>query len=280
MIEFYKMHGIGNDYVYIDCFFQKIEKPSIFALKMSDRHFGIGGDGIVLILPSDIADCKMDMYNADGSQGKMCGNAIRCVGKYMYDIKEIPKTELTVETLSGIKHLKLHVDEGEVKSVTVDMGEPVFDPSEIPVNISEKFPVVLRETKTGDSCYKMTFVSMGNPHAVIFLDEITNYNLEKLGESMENNPIFPEGINTEIVKINDLENIEMRVWERGSNETLACGTGACASVVAGVLAGKISNKVKVKLLGGMLDILWDENSNHVFMTGPAEVVFKGFWLAK
>ncbi len=280
MIEFYKMHGIGNDYVYIDCFSQKIENPSLLAKKMSDRHFGIGGDGIVMILPSETADCRMDMYNADGSQGKMCGNAIRCVGKYMYDIKQISKTEIDVETESGIRSLKLHISSGITDYVSVDMGEPVLNPVKIPVDIPDKYPVVLRQTNTGDGSYQMTFVSMGNPHAVIFLDEIASYDLETLGKSMEKNTIFTEGINTEIVKIIDSENIEMRVWERGSNETLACGTGACASVVAGVLTGKTNREVKVKLLGGILDILWDESSNHVFMTGPAEIVFKGRWLAE
>jgi len=280
MIEFYKMHGIGNDYIYIDCFSQKIENPSLFAKKMSDRHFGIGGDGIVLILPSDIADCKMDMYNADGSQGKMCGNAIRCVGKYMYDIRQISKTDIDVETASGIKSLKLYISNDTTDYVTVDMGNPILKPIKIPVDIPDKYPVVLRQTNTGDTSYEMTFVSMGNPHAIIFLNEIENYDLETLGKSMENNPIFPEGINTEIVKIIDSKNIEMRVWERGSNETLACGTGAYTSVVAEILARKIDREVKVKLLGGTLDIVWDESSNHVFMTGPAEIVFKGIWLSE
>ena len=269
------MHGIGNDYIYIDCFSQTVENPFEFARKMSDRHFGIGGDGIVLILPSEVADCKMDMYNADGSQGKMCGNAIRCVGKYMYDIRKISRTEINVETLSGIKNLKLHINNKKAEKITVNMGKPILKPSKIPVDISDNYPVVLRKTKTGEKIYEMSFVSMGNPHAVIFLDDINDFDLETLGRSMESNPLFPEGINTEIVKIIDSENIEMRVWERGSNETLACGTGACASVVAGVLAGKINRDVVVKLIGGTLDVSWDESSNQVFMTGPAEFVFKG-----
>ena len=333
-MKFQKMHGIGNDYIYIDCFQEDVTNPEEIAIKLSDRHFGIGGDGVVLILPSEVAACKMDMYNADGSQGKMCGNAIRCVAKYLFDQGLVEDVNISIETLSGIKKVKLNLKNGLLFDVTVNMGEPILEPEQIPVNISKADLQFLKEyspmsfdknTGTNNNnnasaiintsasksnasseneniasninvntnkktnanaivskpinvdgqIHLITCVSMGNPHAIIFVDDVNTAPVEKLGRVIENLPMFPDRINVEFVQIIDDANIKMRVWERGSGETLACGTGACASVVACVLNNRTKREVCVKLIGGELMINWDEKCNCLYMTGPAKKVFQG-----
>lgn len=273
-MKFTKMHGIGNDYIYIDCFHEKAGDVPALSRKLSDRHFGIGGDGIILIEPSEKADCKMDMYNADGSRGKMCGNGIRCVGKYVYERGITKKDVITVETLSGIKTLRLDVKDGKVASVEVNMGKPVIRTDEIPA-VFGKNEIINEQAAFGGEKYNITCVSMGNPHCIVFTDSVDGIDIEKTGPLFENNPMFPERVNTEFVQIISDEEIKMRVWERGSGETLACGTGACASAVACVLNGKTGRRVRVHLKGGDLDIYWDEKSGSVFMRGPAEFVFDG-----
>lgn len=273
-MKFTKMHGCGNDYVYVNCFEEEVEDPKKTAIQVSDRHFGIGSDGLILILPSEVADFKMGMYNLDGSEGKMCGNGIRCVAKYVYDYGLTDKTNISVETKSGIKYLELSVENGKVATVKVDMGAPITDPKSIPV-ISER-EIVLNEPITIDgTVYEMTCISMGNPHAVVWVEDTKNIPIEKIGPLFEKNERFPEQVNTEFIQILDRKNINMRVWERGSGETLACGTGACASVVACVLNGKTEDEVMVHLLGGDLKITYDREKNTVFMTGAATVVFDG-----
>jgi diaminopimelate epimerase len=273
-VKFTKMHGTGNDYIYVNCFEENIGDPAPLSVKLSDRHFGVGGDGIILICPSDTADFKMRMFNADGSEGKMCGNGIRCVGKYVYDRGLTKKTEVTVETLSGVKTLTLNVENGSVKTVRVDMGEPVLRAADIPV-VCDTPEFVNRPVTAGGSTYLMTCVSMGNPHAVTFVDDADPLQLTLIGPPLERHPMFPQRANIEFVQRIDNRTLKMRVWERGSGETLACGTGACASVVAAVLNGKCSRRAKVILLGGELDIEWSEENNHVYLTGPAEFVFDG-----
>lgn len=275
-MKFTKMHGIGNDYIYFNCLEKEIENPEELSIKLSDRHFGVGGDGIVLILPSDKADFRMRMFNADGSEGKMCGNATRCIGKYVYDKGITDKKEITLETLSGIKTLKLSVNEkNKVESVEVNMGEAILKASEIPVK-SDKEKVINERIKIADSEYNITCVSMGNPHCVVYMDEIDKLDLEKLGPKFENDSIFPERVNTEFIKVIDENTLKMRVWERGSGETWACGTGACAAVVSSVLNGycKYDTPIKIKLLGGELTIKFMKNGL-VYMSGPAEFVFEG-----
>ena len=276
-IKFTKMHGIGNDYIYINCFEQKIEDPQKLAIRMSPRRTSVGSDGLILICPSDIADAKMRMFNMDGSEGKMCGNGIRCVGKYLYDNGIVKKSVITVETLSGIKTLKIEAENGEAKFVTVDMGEPVLSPRDIPVifdgerMVNEPLQVMGKE-------YRITAVSMGNPHAVVFCDEVQGLDLEKIGPSFENAPIFPERVNTEFIRVISDTELEMRVWERGSGETFACGTGACAAVVAAVLNGhcRRGEEITVKLKCGDLMITHAENS-HIYMRGAAEKVYDGVY---
>lgn len=282
------MHGIGNDYIYIDCFQEKVQDPEELAIKLSDRHFGIGGDGLVLILPSEVADCKMDMYNADGSRGKMCGNAIRCVAKHLFDQGLVEDVKVSIETLSGIKKVRLNLKNGLLSDVTVDMGEPVLVPELIPVllpldaesetesAIGSSNPIISESIKVDDEKFAITCVSMGNPHAVIFVEDVADAPVERIGKRIENLPVFPDRINVEFVEIVDEKTIRMRVWERGSGETLACGTGACASVVACVLNHKTGRNVRVILTGGELAISWDEHSNSLFMTGPARKVFHGY----
>ena len=274
-IKFTKMHGAGNDYIYINGFTQTIKNPSEFTIFASDRHFGIGSDGVVLILPSEIADAKMSMFNADGSEGKMCGNAIRCVGKYLFDNKIIDKKNISVETLSGIKYLEMEVLNGEVSSVKVDMGEYSLKPSELPV-ITEKNQLVDEEIIVNGEKIKITCVSMGNPHAVVFVDNTSILKLEEIGPSFENLDIFPQRVNTEFVEIIDDKTVRMRVWERGSGETLACGTGACAVAVACVKKGILKENVPntIKLLGGELSICVNTDKR-VFMEGTATKVFEG-----
>ena len=273
-MKFTKMHGCGNDYVYLDCTKSMIENISDIAIKVSDRHFGIGSDGLILIRPSERADFMMDMYNNDGSRGKMCGNGIRCVAKYVYDNGLTQNKRISIETLSGIKELDLTVEGGKVISVTVDMGTPIMNPSLIPV-ISEKASMIMEPIMVGEQEYHITCVSMGNPHAVVFVEDTKSLPLEKIGPLFEHHKIFPERVNTEFIRVIDRKHIEMRVWERGSGETLACGTGACASVVACILNGFTDSEVTVSLLGGELKITYDEKSDTVFMTGPAVKVFEG-----
>lgn len=273
-MEFTKMEGCGNDYVYVDGFKNHIENPGDTAIAVSDRHFGIGSDGLIIINPSEVADFRMSMYNADGSEGKMCGNGIRCVAKYVYDNKMTDKTTITVETLSGIKTLVLNVKNDKVESVRVNMGAPEITASKIPV-IFDKENVINEPFMVEGKEYNVTCVSMGNPHAVTFIDDTDSLDIEHIGPEFENHEKFPDRINTEFIQIIDRNTIKMRVWERGSGETLACGTGACASVVACVLNNKTDNNVTVKLLGGDLYIEYDEKENTVYMTGPAKVAFTG-----
>ncbi len=273
-MKFTKMQGLGNDYVYVNCLKEKVESPSEMARRVSDRHFGVGSDGLILICPSECADFEMKMYNADGSRGEMCGNGIRCVGKYVYDYGLTDQTEISVETLGGIKHLSLTVEEGKVALVKVDMGSPIFVPEQIPVKVEGDHAVNVPISVDGDE-YRMTCVSMGNPHAVVYLDDIQNMEIEKIGSKFEHHPCFPNRVNTEFARVLDRETVEMRVWERGSGETLACGTGACAVAVASMVNGLTEDCVTVQLLGGNLKIEWDREKNVVYMTGPATVVFDG-----
>ena len=273
-MEFVKMEGCGNDYVYVNGFNTKIDNPNELSKIVSDRHFGIGSDGLIVINPSEVADFKMSMYNADGSEGKMCGNGIRCVAKYVYDYKMIDKEVITVETLAGIKTLKLNVENGKVKTVRVNMGSPIINAKDVPV-ISDKENVINEPVVIDGKEYGITCVSMGNPHAITFVDDTDSLKIEKIGPGFEKNEIFPDRVNTEFIQIIDRKTIKMRVWERGSGETLACGTGACASVVACVLNNLTDNKVTVKLLGGDLEIKYDTDENTVYMTGPARIAFTG-----
>lgn len=276
-MKFTKMQGLGNDYVYVNCLKEKIQNPSELAKKISDRHFGVGSDGLIMINPSDKADFEMEMYNADGSRGEMCGNGIRCVGKYVYDYGLTDKTNISVESLGGIKHLELYVEEGKVVRVKVDMGHPILKPSEIPV-VADGEQAVDEPIEVEGKAYKMTCVSMGNPHAVVFVDtDLKELPLESIGPKFENHKRFPNRVNTEFVRVIDRHTAQMRVWERGSGETLACGTGACAVAVACALNGLTESEVTVQLLGGDLEIQWEKNSDTVYMTGPAEVVFDGVW---
>lgn len=282
-MKFTKMHGCGNDYVYVDCTKEVIPDIAATAVRVSDRHFGIGSDGLILIKSSEVADFEMDMYNADGSRGKMCGNGIRCVAKYVYDHGLTNKTEITVDTQAGIKTLQLTVCDGKVSKVRVDMGEPVLIPQEIPVKASvlgladdRREAIVAQPFTVANSSYDITCVSMGNPHCITFIDEdVRSFPLEAIGALFEKHELFPEGVNTEFVNIIDKEHLRMRVWERGSGETLACGTGACAVAAASYLNGFTGRKVDVELMGGHLEIVYDAATNHVFMTGPATEVFSG-----
>lgn len=273
-MKFTKMQGIGNDYVYVNCFQENIENPSEVSRRISDRHFGIGSDGLILIKPSEKADFEMEMYNADGSQGAMCGNGMRCVGKYVYDYGLTDKTRISVDTKSGIKYLDLTVENKKVKLVRVNMGAPVLEPKSIPM-VYEGERVISQPFNVGQDIYEITAVSMGNPHAVVYMEDVKNLPLEEIGPKFEKHPAFPESVNTEFVRVIDRKTVEMRVWERGSGETLACGTGACAVAVASVLNGYTEDEVTVRLLGGDLKIFWDRTENLVYMTGPAEVVFEG-----
>ncbi len=273
-MKFVKMHGAGNDYVYVDCFKEDIEDRAELARRLSDRHFGVGGDGLICICPSEVADVKMDMYNLDGSQGKMCGNGIRCVAKYTYEHGYARGEEMTVETLSGVKTLWLKTGNGIVKSVKVCMGSPEFQPEKIPVlDGGEDF--ILRPVTVAGKRWLVTCLSVGNPHAVVFVEDVDSLDLAAIGPQFENNPLFPDKINTEFAQVIDRDIIKMRVWERGSGETLACGTGATATLCAACVCGKTGPSAKLLLLGGELKIEWDRNENLLYMTGPAEYVFKG-----
>lgn len=273
-MKFTKMQGLGNDYVYVNGFKEKIENPSELSIKVSDRHFGIGSDGLILINPSKKADFEMAMYNADGSRSEMCGNGIRCVGKYVYDHGMTKKENIAVETLAGIKYLDLTIKDDKAVKIRVNMGTPELRPELIPVK-AEGETVISQPITVEGTEYKMTCVSMGNPHAVVYVPDVKKLDLEKIGPAFENHERFPKRVNTEFVKVIDRETVEMRVWERGSGETLACGTGACAVAVSCILNGYTENTVTVKLLGGNLTIEWDQENNIVYMTGPAETVFEG-----
>jgi len=276
-ITFTKMQGTGNDYIYIDCTKEEVLKPeeiAPFAIKFSDRHFGIGSDGVILIKSSEQADFFMDMYNADGSRGKMCGNGIRCVSKYVFDKGLTAKTDLEIETLSGIKKIKLTVGNGRAVRATVNMGRPILDTAKIPVLWSDK-EMVNEAIAVGGKLFNVTAVSMGNPHAVVYVKDIENLDLEKMGPLFEKHKLFPESVNTEFVQIIDRTHLRMRVWERGSGETMACGTGACATVVASVLNGFSDRNATVILNGGELNITWNEHTDEVIMDGPAEISFEG-----
>ena len=273
-MKFTKMHGIGNDYVYVNCFKEVIKDPVATAKLVSDRHLGIGGDGLILIKPSQVADFEMDMYNADGSRGAMCGNGIRCVAKYVYDYKLTDNTKISIATPSGIKYLDLTIVDGEVALVRVNMGKAELAVTKIPI-LFNKEEVVNEPIQIGDGEYNITAVSMGNPHAVVYMEDIADLDIEQIGPKFELNPIFPDRVNTEFVKVIDESTVAMRVWERGSGETMACGTGACAVAVASVLNGYTKEQVTVKLLGGDLQIEWDQANNLVYMTGPATIVFEG-----
>ena len=275
MLQFTKMHGLGNDYVYMDAINQKIENRSELAKFVSDRHFGIGSDGLILICPSEKADFRMQMFNQDGSEAEMCGNGIRCVGKFVYDKGLTNKETITVETLAGIKTLEMKTKNGKIESVRVDMGEPILDAEKIPV-ISKENPVKNLKLSEDNKEFTFTCVSMGNPHAVTFIKEDVNkFDVCKYGAKLEINNAFPKKANIEFINIIDNKTLKMRVWERGAGETLACGTGACASTVATILNGYTTREVIVHLLGGDLKIKWDENDNHVYMTGSATTVFEG-----
>ena len=282
-MKFTKMHGCGNDYVYVDCTKEVIPNISETAIRVSDRHFGIGSDGLILIKASDVADFEMDMYNADGSRGKMCGNGIRCVAKYVYDHGLTDKTTITVNTLSGIKTLKLTVEDGKVRKVRVDMGEPELIPAQVPVKASvlgladdRREAIVAEPLEIKGRSYDITCVSMGNPHCITFIGEdVRDFPLEEVGPVFEKHELFPERVNTEFINVIDKDHLRMRVWERGSGETLACGTGACAVAVASYLNGFTGRSVDIELLGGHLEVVYDEKTNHVFMTGPATEVFSG-----
>lgn len=275
-MQFTKMHGAGNDYIYVNCFEETVENPEQTAICVSDRHFGIGADGLVLICPSEKADFFMDIYNADGSRAKMCGNATRCVAKYVYDNKMTDREEITLETLSGIKVIKMTVENGKAASARVNMGEPILEGAKIPTKFDGE-TVVSQKLTIENKDYAVTCVSMGNPHCIVYTEApVRTLDLPRIGPNFENHPMFPDRINTEFIRVVSETELDMRVWERGSGETLACGTGACAAVVASVLNGYCGRgtDVKVNLLGGTLVINWSENGE-VYMTGPAETVCTG-----
>lgn len=292
-MKFTKMHGCANDYVYVNCFEETVPDMGMFAKQVSDRHTGIGSDGAIFICPSEVADCEMKMFNADGSYSEMCGNGMRCVAKYVYDNAIVNKCDLNI--ISGGRNRKVHIEAGPeelnpvfgksyskrsdgfaAKRIRVDMGEPILTPDKIPVIISsDDTKCVGQEIFVGDSSYKMTCVSMGNPHCVVFLEHISKLPIEQLGPGFENHVCFPNRVNTEFVRVDDRRNIHMRVWERGAGETLACGTGACAAAVACILNDRTDNRVMVHLPGGNLEIFWNKDDNHVYMTGEAVTVFEG-----
>lgn len=273
-MNFTKMEGCGNDYVYVDCTQKELDNPSAVAIKVSDRHFGIGSDGLILIKPSDKADFFMEMYNADGSRSAMCGNGIRCVGKFVYDKGFTTKTNVAIDTLAGIKYLELNVSDGKVVSARVNMGSPILKAEDIPV-ICENSPVVNEPIEVDGVEYRMTCVSMGNPHSIVFVDSTDDFDIDGIGPKFENHERFPERVNAEFVQVIDRHTVKMRVWERGSGETYACGTGACATLVACVLNGLCDEEATVKLLGGDLHITWDRKENVIYMEGPATTVFEG-----
>ncbi len=296
-MKFTKMQGLGNDYVYVDCTREELATPADVARAVSDRHFGIGSDGLILIKPSKVADFYMEMYNADGSRSAMCGNGIRCVGKYVYDFGLTDKLDVSIETLAGIKYLSLRLLDGKVSDVRVNMGAPKLSPESIPTTLEGTRKVIVNGAEASDcgvqteeamisavlgaklnvlgKDYEISCVSMGNPHVITYVEDEKAVDIEKIGPAFENHPAFPERTNTEFIRVADRKNLYMRVWERGTGETLACGTGACASAVATMLNGLCDRNVTVHLLGGDLQIEWDVRDNVVYMTGPAVTVFTG-----
>ena len=272
-MKFTKMQGLGNDYVYVNCFEEKIDDPSALAVTISDRHFGVGSDGLIMINPSDVADCEMEMYNADGSRGEMCGNGIRCFAKFCYDHHLTDKKVLNIETKAGLRIVELIFDGDEVVGAKVDMQEPILNCKDIPV-IFDQEKMINEKVMIGDKEYALTAVSMGNPHVITYVDSL-DFDIETIGKQFEHHQIFPESVNTEFVEVINDHYLKMRVWERGSGETLACGTGACAVAVASILNGLTEDEVTVKLLGGDLKIFWDRKENTVYMTGSATTVFDG-----
>jgi len=276
-MRFTKMHGLGNDYVYVDGFAEAVADPAATAVAVSDRHFGVGADGLILILPSDAADVRMRMFNADGSEGEMCGNGIRCVAKYAHDHGLSPANPMRVETAAGVKTIDLDLGpDGKVRAATVDMGEPVLDPAQIPVKVPQQ-RVVDVPLRTSTHAFRMTCVSMGNPHAVIYVPDVAAIELERVGPEIENHPLFPRRVNAHFVQVHSPGEVTMRTWERGSGATLACGTGASAVCVAGVLTGRSGRRIVAHLPGGDLALEWRQADNHVYMTGPAVEVFQGDW---
>jgi diaminopimelate epimerase len=273
-MKFTKMHGLGNDYIYVNSFEESVEDPSTIAKFISDRHFGIGSDGLVMIMPSNLADFRMRMFNSDGSEAEMCGNAIRCIGKYVYDNGLTTKNKISIETLAGLKILDMTIQDGKVSLVKVDMGEPILKPKDIPV-ASEKDLFISEQINLDGQNFNVTCVSMGNPHAVTYVDDVSTFPLDVIGPKIETNKLFPRKINAEFVQVLDRATLKMRVWERGAGETMACGTGACAVLVATVMNGLCERKATIKLLGGELIIEWNKQDNHVYMTGPATLVFTG-----
>lgn len=273
-MKFVKMHGCGNDYVYVDGSKEHIRDKEALVKRASDRHFGIGSDGVIFINPSERADFEMEMYNADGSRAEMCGNGIRCVGKFVYDFGLTQKTHITVESFGNIKYLDMSVTNGKVSQIRVNMGSPELAPERIPVRC-EHAQAVDEPIEAAGHSYRMTCVSMGNPHAVVFLDDVEHLEIDKIGPAFENHERFPNRTNTEFVKVLDREHVQMRVWERGTGETLACGTGCCATAVACVLNGMTEDKITVSVLGGDIEVEWDRKENLIYMTGPAETVFAG-----
>lgn len=284
-MRFTKMHGIGNDFVCVDCFTELVNGPADLALKICDRHFGVGSDGLILILKSEEADVRMRIFNADGSEAEMCGNGIRCAAKYAHDHDIVKANPLRVETAAGIKTVELNLDEaGKVAAAVVDMGEPILEPPAIPVNIPQTSissvvaqRVIDLPIRTSKRVFKMTCVSMGNPHAVMYVDDAAEVPLEQVGPELENHPLFPQRINAHFVQVHSPGEVTMRTWERGSGATLACGTGASAVCVAGVLTERTNRKVLIHLPGGDLNIEWRQDDNHVYLTGPAVEVFSGEW---
>lgn len=276
-MKFSKMQGIGNDYVYVNCFEERVDDPAALAVKMSRQHYGVGSDGLIMICPSDVADFEMKMFNADGSQSEMCGNGIRCVGKYVYDRGLTDKTNVTVMTGGGLKLLRLRVHQGKVASVRVDMGAPELRPELIPVDLPGETVMGYR-LQAGSHAYEIHCVSMGNPHCVVFVKDPDQVDVEQVGQLLENHPIFPRRANIEFVQVISRDHLRMRVWERGSGETLACGTGACASLVAAVLTGRADRQVTMDLLGGSLELDWSCEDGHVYQEGPAKFVFDGEWI--
>lgn len=278
-MRFTKMHGIGNDYVYVNCFEETVDDPAALAVEMSRQHYGVGSDGLILICPSDVADFAMRMYNADGSESEMCGNGVRCVGKYVYDRGLTDKTVVTLMTGGGLKELHLNVQDGRVHTVRVDMGAPEMRPEMIPVNLTGEM-VMGHRLQVGAAVYEIHCVSMGNPHCIVFVKDPDLVDVEQVGSMLENHPIFPKRANIEFVQVVDRQHLRMRVWERGSGETLACGTGACASLVAAVLTGRADRQVSMDLLGGTLSLEWSFADGHVYQEGPAKFVFDGEWIGE
>ncbi len=275
-MRFTKMQGIGNDYIYVNCFEEAVHSPEILSQEMSRPHFGVGSDGLVLIEPSDWADFGMRMFNADGSESEMCGNAVRCIGKYVYERGLTDKKEVTLWTKAGLRILQLNVKNGLVDSVRVDMGSPELSPRLIPVDLPGE-AVLNHRLQIGSHIFQISCVSMGNPHCVVFVEDPDLIELPLIGPLFENHHIFPQRTNTEFIRVVNRKHIQMRVWERGAGETLACGTGACASLVAAVLAGKVDRECTIELLGGELDVEWSPEDNHVYQTGPSAFVFDGDW---